>query len=211
MTMHISFILDETASMMSVKSQTISGFNEYIKTLRGNKDAKKAKFTLTKFNSTKVEIVHDGVSLDDVADLTNENYRPDSTTPLYDAIGQTIRVLEKKANGKGKKAEKFLLVIQTDGQENASKEYSRESIFALITEKKDAGWTFAFLGADQDAWAVGQIIGIPKGNTMSYNSSQTSKAFARTAEASVGYALTGGAQSASFFDDNDDDKTPTPK
>ena len=58
---NVSFVLDETGSMQSVKEQTISGFNEYIETLK--KDTKNIKFTLTKFNTEKVEIVYDAVKL----------------------------------------------------------------------------------------------------------------------------------------------------
>lgn len=194
--MHVSFVLDETGSMQSVKEQTISGFNEYIETLRKDKAAKQMRFTLTKFNSDKVEIAHRAVELGEVALLNDETYQPAALTPLYDAIGRTIRVLEKEVNGK----DTALIVIQTDGQENHSKEFTRDGIFSLITEKKNAGWTFAFLGADQDAWIASQALGIDKGNTMSYAGQDTSKAFHRVATASVAYVSMDAALTRSFFD-----------
>ncbi|NIP23783.1 MAG: VWA domain-containing protein, partial [Phycisphaerae bacterium] len=114
---YVSFILDETGSMLSVKDQTISGYNEYLDTLKQEKDV---LFTLTKFNSAKVEVVYDAVKIKDVELLTADTYHPTATTPLYDAIGTTITSLEKATkNKKGKK----LVVIQTDGLENASKEF----------------------------------------------------------------------------------------
>lgn len=190
---HISFVLDETGSMLAVKGQTIDGFNEYIKTVKGEKNAGDTRFTLTKFNSEKVEIVHEGVKLGKVGLLTEESYRPANLTPLYDAIGQTIRSIEgKKGN--------ILVVIQTDGQENASKEYTRDAIFALIAEKKKTGWTFVFLGADQDAWATGQLLGLDKGNVMAYASTDTSKAFRQAAAATVSYSRSGGGQTSDFFE-----------
>lgn len=111
----ISFILDETGSMQTYKQETMAGFNEYIKGLRESDEAKKMKFTLTKFNSNKVEMVYDSVKLNKVAELNDENYLPDASTPLYDAIGRTIRALETKGS------DHCLVVIQTDGLENASK------------------------------------------------------------------------------------------
>ncbi|MDD1777641.1 MAG: VWA domain-containing protein [Candidatus Helarchaeota archaeon] len=163
--LHISFILDETGSMNDVKGQTIAGFNEYIDNLKKGEASSKALFTLTKFNSEKVEIVCDDVSLACVNKLTNENYNPDHMTPLYDAVGKTIKSLESKMKGKKQHA---LVIIQTDGQENASREYTRQNIFSMIEDKKKLGWTFAFLGADQDAYLASVLIGISKGNTMCY-------------------------------------------
>ena len=194
--MYVSFVLDETGSMNSVKSQTISGFNEYVNTLRKAKKAHKVRFTLTKFNSAKVETVYDGVKLDDVKELTDETYTPDMMTPLLDAIGSAIRTAEKKA---GKK-DSVLIVIQTDGQENASAEYTRESIFKLREEKEKAGWTFVILGADMDAYAASAIFGISAGNTVSYASANTAKTFRSVADASLGFLDSGAKGTDTFFD-----------
>lgn len=201
----ISFVLDETGSMQMVKSQTIDGFNEYIKTLKADKNAGNIRFGLTKFNSEKVDIVYDGVKLDKVDSLNDETYQPAALTPLYDAIGQTIRALEAKLDGKKKQT--ALVVIQTDGQENHSKEFSQAGIFALIDEKKKVGWTFVFLGADQDAWLAGQKLGLDAGNVVSYNSAQTKRAFNRVANATSYYSTTGGTQSRSLFQEAEESRS----
>lgn len=195
--MIVSFILDETGSMQAVKGQTISGFNEYVQALQADENAKDIRFALTKFNSEKVEVVYDGVALKNVAMLTEESYRPDHLTPLYDAIGRTIHSLEKKIEGK---KWNVLIVIQTDGQENHSQEFTRDAIFSLIGEKKKAGWTFAFLGADQDAWKAGQSLGLDQGNVMSYNSAKTRAAFRTVAEATLSFTRTGGQATNRFFE-----------
>lgn len=179
--------------MESVKSQTISGFNEYINTLRKQKNV---LFTLTKFNSDKVDIVYNGVPLSDVKELTNDNYRPNYFTPLYDAIGRTIKSLGDAKN--------VLLVIQTDGQENSSKEFTRQVVFDLVTEKKKEGWTFVFLGADMDAYGASAAIGISKGNTVNYAGIQTQNAFSRVATASLNYTSRGSTPTEDFFKENDD-------
>lgn len=196
--MFISFILDETGSMQSVKEATISGFNEYMETLKGGDDAGRVRFTLTKFNSEKVEVVHANVTLDEVAELTAETYQPASLTPLYDAIGHTIRTLEGRLVGKKRNV---LVVIQTDGAENASKEFTQKGIFDLIREKKAADWTFVFLGADQDAWETGALLGMDRGNVISYASGKTRQTLGRTAAATLSYVSSGGAATRQFFDD----------
>ena len=194
--MLVSFVLDETGSMGSVKGQTISGFNEYVGALRSSKKADRVRFTLTKFNSAKTEIVHDGAKLGSVKDLTNETYRPDMATPLYDAIGATIRAAEKKARDE----DSVLIVIQTDGQENASQEYLRQNIFDLIEEKKLSGWSFVFLGADQDAYAASASLGISAGSTMSYASANTQSTFRGVGAVTVSYLDTGAKSTDAFFD-----------
>lgn len=198
----ISFVLDETGSMQACYDATISGFNEYIESMtRAAKDNKiKITMTQTQFNSTKVQIVHNGVLVEDIPKLDHNNYRPDMDTPLYDAIGRTIsEVKAKLATMKTKPA--ILFVIMTDGQENASKEYNLATIRSKIQECEKEGWTFVYMGANQDAWAVGSTFGMHKGNTMSYTHATTGQAVRSAAVASVSYARTGSQQTQSFFSD----------
>jgi hypothetical protein len=197
----VSFILDETGSMSAVKQQTIDGFNEYIGALKSEEGTGRIRFTLTKFNSSKIELIHKRVKLDKVDKLTDETYLPNHTTPLYDAIGQTIKSLEEQLTGK--KKQRALVVVQTDGYENSSREFSQRDIFDLIEEKKGAGWTFVFLGADQDAFAAGSQLGIDVGNIASYRSTDSGAAFKGAARATTHYVHTGGAQTASLFDDSE--------
>jgi hypothetical protein len=199
--MVISFILDETGSMTSCKDATIEGYNEYIKSLQKDKEAKKAKFTLTKFNSEKIEIVHNAIAVKDVPELNNDTYMPDHMTPLYDAIGKTIKGIEKATTD-----ENVLVIIQTDGYENHSKEYDRQKIYDMIEKKQKDGWTFAFLGADIDAYAAGMDLGISKRSIHAYSSSNTRKTFGGVmASATINYASTGGSQTSEFFEGEDDE------
>lgn len=197
-TLIINFVLDETGSMEIVRDATISGFNEYVNTLKERKE--NILFTLTQFNSEKVEVVKDAVSIKEVPELTNETYYPRMNTPLYDAVARTIKATENRIIGiKGKPS--VLCVIQTDGQENASKEYTRDAIFKLITEKKNDGWEFVFMGADQDAWEIGQSIGVPTASTISYDSTpdSTKDVFTATAAATMAYVGSGGKQTSAFY------------
>ena len=132
--------------------------------------------------------------------MNDENYRPNALTPLYDAIGRTIRNLESKKGSK-------LVVIQTDGYENSSKEFSQKGIFDLISEKKKEGWTFAFLGADIDSWKIGQQLGLDRGNVMNYTGKESKKAFRVMASSTSSYVDSGGVQSKSFWNKESDELT----
>ena len=190
----INFVLDETGSMSSCLDATISGFNEYVGELR--KNGKGVRFTLTKFNSNKVETVYEQVKLKDVPDLDYVSYKPAAMTPLYDAIAQAIRSTERAVKGE---KQSVLCVIMTDGHENSSREFTQDALFKLIKQKETDGWTFAYLGANQDAWAVGQAIGFQQGNVMNYDTAETKKAFRTAANASTSYLVHGSKQSKSLF------------
>jgi len=88
---------------------------------------------------------------------------------LYDAILSTI--------GETKSEDSVLFIIMTDGLENVSVEATRDDVFKAIEEKKKEGWSFVFLGADQDAWAASGSIGIDQGSTMSFASARTGETF----------------------------------
>ena len=195
-TLVINFVLDETGSMESVRDATISGFNEYVETLK--KRPEDLLFTFTKFNSGKIQVVHSAVPLSEVEPLNRNTYQPDNMTPLYDAIAHTIRATESAAPI----GANVLCVIQTDGQENASKEYTTLSHIRTLIERKQAeGWTFAYLGADQDAWAIGGAMGVPMASNLAYAGTPTATldAFHRAASATTTYAAAGGQQNRAFF------------
>ena len=204
--MLVNFVLDETGSMDICRDATITGYNEYVASLKKNKA--KVLFTLTKFDSTHITIVHDAVPIKEVSDLTHATYEPGAMTPLYDAIAHTIKSIEVSIKKKKVKPS-VLCVIMTDGEENASKEYTRDAVFALIKDKEKEGWTFAYLGANQDAYAVSQSIGIAKGSTMNYagtpGGTQSAMKTLRTATQLYSDA---GAQAASesFFSDVQDEE-----
>lgn len=195
---YVSFLLDETGSMLDCYDATISGFNEYIENLKKDK----VKFTLTKFNSNKIEIVYDSEPIKKVKKLTKNTFRPDAMTPLYDAIYNTIKAVEEK-----KPAGKVLLVIMTDGMENCSKQHSRKDVFDLIQNKENSGWAFVFLGAGQDAWSGGFDLGIRKDRILNYHKHQTFSSYNKLIGSTRQYLAAADIQSANdmkFFDQEED-------
>jgi len=162
---HLFFLLDETGSMGTVREETITGFNEYVQTLKSKTPS--IRMTLGKFNACAgLQIVCSDTPIADVPPLTKQTYVPDCSTPLYDAIGQMIAHAEKRCGG----SDGVLVIVQTDGYENSSKEFTQASIKALIQKKTDEdGWTVSFIGADIDAHAVGSSLGLADTHFVSYN------------------------------------------
>lgn len=150
-----------------VTDATIAGYNEYIQELQKD-TTNELEFTLTKFN-TAAHTVFIKQPLKEVPELNHTRYCPSGGTALYDAISYAIRNVE---NGV-RTTDKALVVILTDGHENSSRETTKEQISNLISAKEELGnWTFAYLGANQDAWDSAQAIGITtRGSTRSYDHS----------------------------------------
>lgn len=198
-TVLVNFILDKSGSMTSVRDATISGYNEYIQTLKKDKKSD-YELTLTLFDTDVVTILPAPISK--ISNLTLDFYRPTGMTALYDAVCSTIQGVKEK------KGQKVLVVIMTDGLENASQEYTEKDMKKLIKDREKKGnWTFVYLGANQDAYAVAQKYGINQANTVSFN------ATARGMAASMGtvannttfYAASAGGSSANFFSRDDQD------
>ena len=95
------------------------------------------------------------------------DYQPDACTPLYDAMGQSINKLKNHV----KDDDVVLVTIITDGMENASREYDGRAIKKLVSDMKERGWVFAYIGTNQDVDAVADSMGIR--SRMNYEYSQT--------------------------------------
>lgn len=164
----IAFILDRSGSMGHITESTISGFNEFLekqKSLPGE-----AKLTTVLFDNA-YELLHDAVDIKEVRPLTTNEYWTRGCTALYDAIGKTIDDIGARlaATPEGERPSKVIVVITTDGYENASREYSQADVKNKITHQTEKySWEFIFLGANIDSEAVSADIGICSANTADY-------------------------------------------
>lgn len=179
------FILDKSGSMQSLKPQVLSGFEEYLNTLK--KKNVSGKFFLTLFDSDSIERPYEGTPIKDVEPLNDNTYRPFGMTPLYDAVVSTIKRMELTVDDMKNTA--ISVVIMTDGYENDSKEYNEKDLADLIRRLSEKNWTFAYMGANQDAWATAAKFGIQHNNVMKWDSTLrgTRSAFSNLAMASVSY------------------------
>lgn len=182
----VTFLLDRTGSMEPIRDDTIGAFNAYLETLQEGDDP--ILFSLLTFDSMSVDKVHVNQPVKGIPRLTRDNYVPRASTPLIDAAYKTIKAVEKSVNGGDTKV---VICIQTDGEENASREHTWDDLNALIKEKSTAGWQFNFMGAGIDAYKQGQRMGIAAASTMSYDSmnlAATKAAFEANAANTVSYS-----------------------
>lgn len=165
---HISFVLDRSGSMSSIKPDTIGGFNEFLK---AQKEAPgQASMTLVQFD-TEYEALQSMVDIQVVPPLNDSTFVPRGSTALLDAIGRTINETGKSLGDlpEGERPEKVLFVILTDGEENSSREFTNGRINDMITHQRETyKWEFVFLGANQDSIATAATMGIQASHAMTY-------------------------------------------
>lgn len=144
-TTRVVILLDRTGSMSPVKTETIGSFNGY---LDGLKDAG-LLVKAVQFDSQGIDQIFDFVPPSKATRLNDKTYVPRAYTPLYDAIGQTVRTTRQECKGESK----VMFVVLTDGNENASMEFNDASVKALIKECEDRDkWTFAYIGMGIEGW-----------------------------------------------------------
>jgi len=155
---YVGIALDSSGSMGYLIDSTISGFNEYLETIKAeSKKGGRTKVSLLTFGGT-VENNFTNVAPSKIRPLTRGAYKPSGTTPMYDGIGQTLDLLEEYDIPQAKK-NAFLVIIISDGQENASVKWNRSQIAMRISRLKETGrWTFAYVGANQDLFEVSQWL-----------------------------------------------------
>ena len=164
-TVHLTLVLDRSGSMAKIRSDVIGGINQLIADQQAQPGS--CKFTMVTFDTQGYDYVHMATDMAQVLPLAEGDFVPRSGTNLYDAIGRAITELDVRV-GAIKAPEHQLFVIFTDGQENSSTTYTRERIFTMIEEHQAKGWTFSYLGANQDAYAQAAAMGIRRGSTQAY-------------------------------------------
>ena len=174
-------ILDKSGSMQSIREAAISGFNE---TLNGIKKAQE-KFddtqehfvTLVAFCSCETKVIFDKAPVAEARPLTNKDYVPCCCTPLYDAMGFTLTSMRKDIEKAGDAV--VVVTVITDGLENASREYSGAAVKKLVEELKGEGWTFTYMGANQDSSEVAFNLSIRNSRDFDYSSNGAKKAMVK--------------------------------
>ncbi|OPC84179.1 hypothetical protein B4N89_27530 [Embleya scabrispora] len=193
-TRHILVVLDRSGSMENVRTDTEGGLRAFLAEQAASPSTDVV--TLVQFDC-EIETVFSVVPLANVPEF---RLAPRSSTALLDAIGTTINGESARvaALAEADRPDETVVVILTDGAENASREYTLTQIEKLIGERRDEGWVFVFLGADQDAFAVSGRMGIDRDTTLSYSGRKTTGSM-RTAGTMISRGSGGG--SYTFTDD----------
>lgn len=179
----LCLVVDRSGSMMNIAKDMNGG----IATLLKDQAAQPGECLVDVFTfDQRVEHV---IAETPVADVSGAFVAPRGSTALNDAVGIAVSTLGERfaAMDEDKRPGTVVVVVVTDGMENASHEWTNDKIKALVTQQTDDyGWTFLYLAANVDAFATGANLGFAKGGTMSYQASSTgTQGMAASASAAV--------------------------
>lgn len=210
---HNLIILDESGSMEPIKTTIIQGFNELVQTIQGIErqfPEQEHFISFISFNGLGQKLLHFIDPVSQLKQIDDKTYQPDATTPLFDAMGFSINKLKNSLQGQTDY--NVLVTILTDGEENASKEYSGNNIKILVEELKQNRWTFTYIGTDHDVEKIANSLSI--NNTMIFekNDADIKRMFMKEHSARFKYSekiRLDEDTSSNYFDEKEDNKIKT--
>jgi hypothetical protein len=175
--------------MHNCTAATIAGYNSFIREQKAAQPD--AKFTLNMFDN---EHIISRYTMKDVPELTHTTYIPRNDTALYDAVGLAVGTVHSNPT------DRYLVVILTDGLENASRTWKKHEIATMIQNLEALGnWTFVYMGSDHNAFNVTRDLGIARGNTMQYAKADTQPMFASVSQSTYSFGTSGRSATKTFF------------
>jgi hypothetical protein len=197
----ISVLLDRSGSMDSIKSDTIGGFNTFVKSQQ--KEPGEATLTLVQFDSQGYDTVFTPQPVAKVPALTGTTFQPRGMTPLLDSMRRLIDETGARlaALPEEQRPDKVVVVIITDGLENASTRTTKAQIRDMVARQQEQfQWLFIYLGANQDAILEAGALGIQAQFAGTYNISSdgVAAAYAAVGQNVNSYRGGGGLRSAAF-------------
>ena len=202
----IAVVLDRSGSMASIRDDAIGGFNTFVEEQRARPG--RAVLFLAQFDD-QYEVVFDGLVIADVPALTRTTFLPRGSTALLDAIGHTITRIERsiERTPPAQRPENVVVLVITDGEENASRDFSSGQVRELIRVHQSLhGWTVLFFGsASRAITAATDDLGIDGSNTVMFTPASFRAAFGTAS------AMTSGTRTGSCMAHRNLQGEPDPK
>ena len=167
--LEIVFVIDRSGSMHGSEGDIIGGFNAMIQEQR---EKEQKAFVSTVLFSDHSKVLYDRVRLEEVKRMTSDDYRTSGSTALLDAVGDAMKHIMNvhKYARKEDVPAKTLFVVMTDGEENSSSKYNNKQIKEMVRkQKEEAHWEFIFVGADIDAFASAESVGIEENRVVRFS------------------------------------------
>ena len=167
------FVIDRSGSMSGIATDMIGGFNQFIKKQKAVPGD--CRVFAYQFDD-HYDMIHDGINLQNVPELTDKTYVPRGCTALYCSLGKTIADIGRKLAeiDEKERPEKVLVITITDGLDNdilrnSEVRYSCQQVREMITHQTEKyGWDFVYIGANQDSWTTGESMGIRGSTKLNY-------------------------------------------
>lgn len=180
-------LLDRTGSMNSIWDEALGSVNAYVKSVVTPDDGPDVDndITLAVFDSQRglqFDEIRKNVTGEAWKDVNSDEVSPRGMTPLFDAIGRIIAVADADA------PEKAVIVIMTDGRENASKEFTKSTAKAALDRAEKKGWEVVFLGAEFANFADADAVGVRSSKQMAVHKDKLGVTMENLAKKNRAYA-----------------------
>jgi hypothetical protein len=195
--------------MSSIRADMIGGFNAFIKT-QSDANIGDCRVFAYQFD-TEYSTIFENLAINKVPSLTEETYQPRGGTALYNSLGKTIVDIGAKlaALPESERPEKVLIVTITDGEDNSILSNFKDAVQYTATKVKEMvkhqtenyKWDFAYIGANQDAWAVGSSMGVTNNLNYVADSAGTAYAFDNLTKSTLSYRSAGPSRAFAFTPD----------
>lgn len=195
--MHAYILLDRTGSMQSIWNEALGSVNAYVKALAVG-DAYATLAVFDAHEGLQFDVLRAGVPVQTWQEVTDADATPRGMTPLFDAIGRIIALAEKDA------PEKAVIVIMTDGAENASREMKKDDVKAALDRVAKKGWQTVFLGAEFAKFDDADAVGVAGGQQVAMAAGRMGASMRMMAAKSRAYF---DEDQAMAFDENDRKET----
>lgn len=177
--LYVHVVLDGSGSMLVNKSVTLKALNDYTRALDDD-----TVITIDRFAYSPHRL-RTTCRKPQALVLANE-YPCEGGTALYDAIGHAVASVDQHAVG----FDRVALVIQTDGHERDSKEFTLSAIRQLLRDKEEGeGWLIVYLGAGLQAAEQLAALGSNHHNTAMYSPAVSGQAFSAAANSTLRYSM----------------------
>ncbi len=190
--LHAYVLVDRSGSMATKWDETISSVNAYVKELTIDGYVTVAFFD--DHQGAKFDVVRDDVRFKEFTPINAKESQPRGGTPLYDSLEKIVSLAEKDDNAK------TVIVVMTDGEENSSKEITRDTAKYIIKKCKDKDWQVIFLGADFDAFSQSHSVGVAQNFTINTSAGNYGNVMRDLGMKSMNYASIGASMAFSDHD-----------
>ncbi|HPE49089.1 MAG TPA: vWA domain-containing protein [Hyphomonas sp.] len=195
---HSYILLDRTGSMSSIWTEALSSVNAYAGSIASDAGDIVPAITLAVFDAQdglQFDVLRRAVTAKDWQNVTDKEASPRGMTPLFDAIARIVAMAEAD------NPDKAVIVVMTDGQENASREVTKEGVKAALDRVEKRGWELVFLGAEFANFADADAVGIASHHSMAMSAPMMRGSMAKLARKSQAYYQN--AEANVMFDEAD--------
>ncbi len=164
---HVQLVIDRSGSMRRIADDTVDAINGFL--AKQAAEPGKLRVSIADFDSADpFRVVVDAIPIAEVG--VYDDFEPRGGTPLLDAIGRAVERCDARVEESGDDEDQ-VLVVMTDGAENAPTDHTADSIRTLLDARQAAGWAIVFLGANQDSFRTGGRMGVARGTTRNFDAS----------------------------------------